>query len=249
MKASYSTDDITFKKWGVWVDRILGELQGMLLMRRVLREFVEICESNPTELSLLIWWIKAVYGQSIMISIRRQTDNDNRVISLYRLLGEMMRNPSVFSREAFLERCLPPKRALARRRRSFQEHKQRVTDFYDEVAGVGQNRLDRHRLKSQRAELSAKAGKVKQFATLAVAHSEVNIPDQISINDIDDVLDMMKRIVSEYRFLLFGDDPLNLLFKGVPPDIEPSVSAELSDWKKAFVRALRSASASTRSTV
>lgn len=87
-------------KWENWIEIIHKDIETILVDREIYKQYLQIVKRNikiqtPSDFHN---WIRKNYASSIVVGIRRQLENDRKVISLIRLLTEIEAHNSLLTR-------------------------------------------------------------------------------------------------------------------------------------------------------
>ena len=99
------SEDEVWKRWNERMTRVRDELHHVFSTRKKFRDVTSLFETN-SELKAIggdVWdWLFRMWARDIVISIRRELDNDVNTVCLGRLLDEMAQRPKVITRRRFL---------------------------------------------------------------------------------------------------------------------------------------------------
>ena len=186
------TDDERFEKWGEWILVIHEDVENAILNRHIRQEVAAIINANPRiqRPSAFYEWMAAIYSDSGLMAVRRQLDRDKQSISLARLLGEIVANPHVLSRERFISRYPP-------------EFQKGAHDTFDRYVASGANHINPAIVQTELDNLYKKTQDVERCGTKRVAHFDRKGPKNIpTFQELDDALEFIHELRVKYFFLL-----------------------------------------------
>lgn len=195
------TDHETFKRWGGTIMTIHASIEDAVLRRKIFRETVKVVNANPNiQRESAFWdWMGAAHVESMLMTIRRQVDQDRRSVSLHNLLTEIRDYPQALSRQNVLA-MLPP------------EVHQFGNARFDLFVGEGCAHADTKVIADDLAALGRQTEVVRRYANKRVAHYDERGPTTIpTFEDLDDALDVIlglfRRYLAVLRCLDFAGDP------------------------------------------
>ena len=148
-------------------------------------------------------FLEDTYGAFIAIGIRRQI-KPQKGGSLVGLLEDIRENPSVMSRERFVELYRTDMQSGASR------------TFDERFSGSCTNHIDPAIVQRDLDELEAHTCKVEKYADKCVAHTDKQVPPIPTFAELDPPIDCLKKLVIKYVFLLKAECLTNNF---VPPFI------------------------------
>lgn len=85
--------------WEQWLDDIHADIQQSLFMRYIWKDLQALMNDEPNTRTPPIFdkWMRLLYSSTLPILVRRQVDERNDVISLARLLSDILNHPGVLS--------------------------------------------------------------------------------------------------------------------------------------------------------
>lgn len=199
-------------KWQRWQEQIENDVVYLLASRKIYKSYGEIVNNNSSVQSdgaLFHGWIKDNYVTFVAMSIRRQLDVDKDVISLSRLLADIVSNPESLSRKW---------------------HDSLYSGFvvsgfgdqmFNESAGTG-DYIDLAIVEKDLSELKTAGENIKSLADRSIAHKTVKKKPQLTFDDVDKCIETIKVITAKYRLLLTA--------KG--GELEPT----MADWQNIFTQ-------------
>ena len=139
---------------------------------------------------------------SAAVAVRRQADNDDRAVSLRRLLEELKAYPDLFSRAyhtgLYASGSFP---------RDYHD------SCYDRFVGEGRTNLDTNVIQNEIDTLIAKTDAIEHYVDRRVAHydrREITQP-RPTFNDLDDCLKYLEQLVKRYELIMKASSVSNLL--------------------------------------
>ena len=116
------TNSETLAKWRDWIERIRADVDTLYFDRCMFQNVVDIVNANKQldTQSLFFGFFERIYGDSIVMGIRRQLKDDSDSISLARLLREVKEQPNLVTRSDFY--------------RTYSDRSTRVTESINRVA-------------------------------------------------------------------------------------------------------------------
>src|SRR5437762_1256661 len=90
--------------WNDWcgdIERIYKDSTELFWLRRQFREIAEMYEGNARlqETGSNLWlWLRGCYASTVLMRLRRETDDQGNAVSLPRLLWEIEQRPEVITR-------------------------------------------------------------------------------------------------------------------------------------------------------
>jgi hypothetical protein len=188
---------------------ITKELRSLRRGSLIFWEVQKILEANPAALchSLFNEWMKVNYGSATASGIRRQTDKDNRTISLNRLLTRikagLASRPDILSRESFKANYHP----------LLQDTGQR--DF-DRLVRAGAARVEPDYIDRDLNTLAQVTEGIKDFVDGRIAHRDAREIPNPKLGELDKCLDSLAEMTGRYSHLLTG--ARTSLTVQLPPD-------------------------------
>lgn len=212
--------DQKFEKWEKWLEKdIYKDFAEVFFNRHIFWEVQAIIKNNPNLETYKPNWFNVFLGQAYfdyaVSAIRRQIKPHKDSISFVGLLEEMIRTPSVLSRERFVERFVhlhPAGEKCAK-------------DLFDKkFAGKCTDHIDPVIVCQDLCKLKALSETVENFADDRVSHlgkrKSIEIP---TFNALDSCIDCLSELIRKYY----------LLVKAV--DLGGDLSVDFTDdWKGIF---------------
>ena len=185
------------QKWKEWIDKTCHDLGDLLISQDILKEVSQIVASNEQiESSPFFFnWIQDNYVDSVVIGIGRLNDHDNRAISLYNLIKEVIENPEVITRDYFVSRY-----------EEWLQEKGMADRDFNNFAEVNENFISKKKLQPDLMFLDDKTKLIKGFRNQWVAHLDRNRPlKQLAThNDVENSLSALDGIFRKYYMLIDG---------------------------------------------
>lgn len=190
-----------FTRWGNAIMTIHASVEDAVLRRKIFRETVKIVNANPyTHRESAFWdWMGAAHVESMVMAIRRQTDQNARSVSLHNLLAEIRDHPQALSRQNVLAMLSPEVRPFGSAR-------------FDLFIGPSAAHVDPQVVAAELAALDQQTDVVRRYANKRVAHHDERGPTTIpTFTDLDDALDVIVGLFTRYLAVLqcleFAGDP------------------------------------------
>ena len=208
-----------FEKWEKWLGTIYKDFAEVFFNRHIFWEVQAIIRSNPKIENYKPNWFNVFLGQAYFdyaaSAIRRQIKHQKDSFSLRGLLEDILRTPSVLSREQFVERFIYLHPA----------EKKYANDLFDEkFAGKCAEHVDPVIVCQDLNKLKGLAKTVEDFADKRVSHRDKREPiDKPTFNALNDCIDCLAELIQKYY----------LLVKAV--DLGDNLSIDFTDdWKGIF---------------
>ena len=197
--------DQKFEKWDRWICTIYKDVVKLVEHQQIFGKVQDIIKANleiqkPNE---FYRFLEDTYGAFIAIGIRRQI-KPQKGGSLVGLLEDIRENPSVMSRERFVELYRTDMQSGASR------------TFDERFSGSCTNHIDPAIVQRDLDELEAHTCKVEKYADKCVAHTDKQVPPIPTFAELDPPIDCLKKLVIKYVFLLKAECLTNNF---VPPFI------------------------------
>ncbi len=197
--------DALFAEWQADIERIKQDTHELFSLRQTFRDLREIFIRNRQlqEDGGYLWdWMRVNYAASVLIRLRRELDTQNNVISLRKLLDEIVRRPDVITRGR-------RKKALG-----FDQLDGLLAQLLDREFTenwVGDNRqpgdddsIDPAVVSRDIEELEKAAERVAAVANSSVAHRTRREIEDAQVRDVDDAMAAIERFLKKYYALLCG---------------------------------------------
>lgn len=183
------------KKWKDWIEIIDIELGTLLRSKDIVDEIRRIAAINNRIKKPMFFynWLVDNYVDSISMAIRRLDDHDEKSISLYRLIKNVLDNPKVIDRNYFVSQYP----------RELQDDGNADADF-DTFAEGGEQTISLDRFNDDPRQLKKEAKCIRDFADMRIAHydrrrEELDIPTH---KDVGIALQKIDELFCKYKFLV-----------------------------------------------
>ena len=158
---------ITQSGWARWCSRfdaLRDEVLGLHHSRRVWRAVRVMIETNPDvhRSGIAEHWLTECYSVAQLSAVRRQVDRRKDVVSLWRLLDELARKPTMATRSWFA--------AELQSRPESAPYATRLSAEFDTFAGTGASTVDKRTAEADRDRLWTAAEAAKLVVDQSVAH-------------------------------------------------------------------------------
>ena len=190
-----NADPQKIDKWKRWVEQIESDLVHLLGSRQVYKSYGEIVRGNETVLKggpAFHNWITDNYVTFVAMSIRRQTDTDNDVISLARLISDIRDNPESLRRDWHISFY---------KNMAFGVGNSVGNDTFTKNAGTG-DYMDASIAQNDLDNLMTISQKVGKLANRKIAHKTTKAIPQLTFDDVDECIEGIKEIAQKYILLL-----------------------------------------------
>jgi hypothetical protein len=206
-------EDALYEKWKGWIERIYNETITLFSYRSFYRAVSEITQNNGNiPASSFFDALGAWYATTQSVAVRRQTDLDDRSVSVARLLTNMAANPNVMTR--------------SRHNSMYDDEghwQRRANATFDKYAGEGADTIAPERYQADLDEFQTIAQPIKDYVDRMVAHNDQReLTDLPTYEDLNAAIDLLEWLLNKYMVLLKAT--------GVP-SADPVHQA---DWKAAF---------------
>lgn len=198
--------DQKFEKWEKWLGTIYNDFVELFFNRSIFWEVQAIIRNNPKLENYKPNWFNVFLGQTYfdyaVSAIRRQIKHQKDSFSLAGLLEDIIRAPSVLSRERFVE-CFVY---------LYPGTKKKANDLFDEkFAEECTDHIDPVPVCQDLCKLKTLSRTVEDFADKRVAHRDKREPiDDPTFNALNDCIDCLAELIQKYYFLIkvvdLGDD-------------------------------------------
>jgi hypothetical protein len=199
-----ASEDEMFARWQEWVPKINMSVVRLWYQHEVWQQTRDLLTREHQRYGgdgIFLRAFSKMYVDSQAVALRRLADPGRGVVSFGRLLTQMHKNPSVLSRERFLQTC-------EERAPEWSEDLARYqNEIYDRYAGSGEDELDRSLLERDLAQLYRDASRVVQFANKTVAHLDRRpFEDEVTYGELARVVDNLTALWRRYYWLITGAD-------------------------------------------
>jgi hypothetical protein len=203
--------DALRERWIAMIDRIHDELTDLLWQREQIRMIGKMIDDN-SQLQQndkpFLWSARRWYMVFAAMAVRRQTDLNEKAVSLKKVLSEIRDNPACITRQVLVDH--------------FRAVYPRADEVFENtiVDGVWNNWCDAYgRLNSERIvadldKLDQESKSVLAFASSTLAHTSkkaIGKDFNLTFNDLDAVIDHLARLAIAYGSLLTGRSSSTLL--------------------------------------
>jgi hypothetical protein len=213
--------DETFEKWVRWVERIEREVLMLGVRRTIWRGTVEMVEANRIDDRMFLTVLTGLYVDAQAMSVRRQADAGDDVVSMRRLLGQIMEHPSVITRERLAERAWA---RMEPQGFSRAEAEALALSNFDEWTANGKT-IDPAIVRAHIDELEDDARKVVDYANRVIAHLDRRgWTEGLTFAELHQTITAIGELQAAYYLLLTGKG------KGVGR-IAPAIQG---DWRAPF---------------
>lgn len=211
---------ITQSGWVRWCSRfdaLRDEVLGLHHSRRVWREVRFMIETNPDvhRSGIAEHWLTQCYSVAQLSAVRRQVDRRKDVLSLWRLLDELARKPTMVTRSWFA--------AELQSRPVSAPYVASLSAEFDKFAGHGGAILDRRTAEADRDRLWSVAEAAKLVVDQSVAHlTEVTGAMHsgtalITWGELDTAINTVGELYKKYYGLRYPGQVLGNLEPDLPP--------------------------------
>jgi hypothetical protein len=206
------------EKWRAWVAIVGGDVLNLHQSRQLFYEVTRLFQRNDAELIRgPFWrWIAGNYAWSIAMGIRRQTDLDEDVVSMARLIDDIASHPDSLTRRWFVEQWVAnaPGRLAA----------ERANAIFDQHAPRGAPHVQAETIRLDLEHLREDGRRVREVVNRRFAHNSLReAPDDVTMGEVNEALNS---IGERYRVYV------RLLTQQTPVDLNPPLPA---DWNSPFV--------------
>lgn len=190
--------DARWNRWGAELERIIREVYTANHFRNLWRGLIEITQATELPPSAIFDAFGVWYATTQTAAVRRQLDRRKDVVSLWRLLDNIARNPGTATRE----RHVALWRTDDERDFAVAAFKERGHENFDRFSG-GRHRdtIDAALVRDDLKTLSALGGVVERYVNEAIAANERarQVPTYAELNA---AIDEIGRLVTKYASLL-----------------------------------------------
>lgn len=207
--------DNRFEKWKEWLDVILSEIEDLSWDRYIFREVRDMIRNNPKiqKPSYFYEFLGNLYGERVLMVVRRHVKTKGNSISFARLLEEICETPQFLSRTRF----------VALYKGGPSEHL--ANEHFEEFGGKRGSHVYPKRVESDLETLKGKLRKCEDYADKRIAHRDKRPPKRIpTFADLDNCIDFLVKLVDKYH----------RLFRGRSIDPILPVGQSSHDWKAIF---------------
>lgn len=199
--------DERFAAWVEWARRLVKEIGDAHVERAIWREMTDQLDTRlPDSVGFRNHYAR-LYADAQAMAVRRLVDKGRDTQSLTRLLVEIQLHRDVLTRNRYVGMHTP-------------EEEERTARLFDDLFGLGSDRVSDHVLDEDIATLDAVAGPVARWATSMVAHM-LDRPAHTTYGEIHTALETISEVLRRYYILLTATDI----------DLVPSIAG---DWRRPF---------------
>jgi len=197
-------------KWDNWAKQVKLHVTDLLVKGHIFWEIQEIIKANPRiqKPSSFYEWMANCYATDAVIGIRRQLDTDKRSISLMNLLTDIIRAPTVLSREQYVASYLEqphPDDA-----RPYIESA--ANRYFDKFAGPGKSHVDPSIIRADLDRLLGHSKNLERYANKRIAHFNRGSFKLVPTHkEVKNCLDLIEELTKKYLLLIQGAAPKTLL--------------------------------------
>ena len=203
-----------------WTERIVNQVVNMYHRRVVYESMLEMLqEQNHPDAGLFFETYNGQYIEAQSMAIRRQAAEDDRTVSLRRLLGQLDRHRAFITREWYHDRMLRPS----------EDHEDwRGDEFHQYIADnrfdvftkrAGNSKLWRKPILDDIKSLVAASEKVIDYANTNVAHLQIGDPSTVTYDEFNDAINDLGALTQRYYVFVHGS---------TVPSMTPAVQG---DWR------------------
>jgi hypothetical protein len=189
-------DQLQFQKLDGDLGRIYGEIRSLRVNQHIFWEVQEMIRNNPNlhKPSSFYGWMGNMYAAAMSAAVRRLVDRRRDTVSFVRLLEQVKREPSLFSRGSYKSRFASPDWPP-----NFLDRD------YDGLIGTGRQHPDPSAIDKEIQELQARTTTLKDFVDAHVAHlaaEPTKAPPKFQ--ELDDAIDCLEALLKRYIHLFRG---------------------------------------------
>jgi HEPN superfamily AbiU2-like protein len=153
-------------------------------MQKILRENPKL-DQFPGDFN---YYVKGWYETSMALAIRRQAEDDKRVVSFRQLLEEIKNHPTAISRDRYKQNFVDSR---------FSED--RADKVFNRLVGEGRQHIDPAAVQSEIDELVKRSIKIKEYVDRQIAHRDKKVVSAVpNHNDIDEALNYLGELLTRY---------------------------------------------------
>jgi len=145
------------------LERVQHEIFAIGFVDDVFWQLAAIARENPAveDPNDFLHWTFLTYVDSMVIRLRRLADRTKKSLSLWRVLEQLKSHRAELTRDRFREQCSPLVSPFA-------------DEWFDDLAGKGQNAVPEQRITGQQWRLQAALRSVEKYADKFVAHTDLD---------------------------------------------------------------------------
>lgn len=195
-RAATNADDARWKRWIEHLDRIIQETYRTHHYRQLYRGLAEITQAANLPASTIFDAFGIWYATTQTLSVRRQLDRTRGTVSLWRLLDEIARHPTIASRERHVAVWLDEGADPLLEREAHAN--------FDRFAGQrNRDHIDVALVRSDLRELEEIGRVAERYANEAVAHTSVDPKRTVlTYAELNAAIDHIGDVVKKYASLL-----------------------------------------------
>ncbi len=201
-------------KWLRWLKELDIGIYELLYSKYLYNEVRQIIQSNPKIQTdgYFYEWLSIAYSKSASINVRKMIDTRSDVISLGRLLTEIIYNPDVINFERFESYSTADYDGKNEVELMFLEsRKKQARKEYEEFSGDCFPNIDPQIVRHDLDSLKSKCEPIKKYVDKLVAHRDKSIFRNIpTYNDLDNAIESIYVYYKKYTHLI----------RGIPYDID-----------------------------
>lgn len=231
-REAVNIDDLLVEWETVWLKNVAHQIHGLYHRRQLHDEFLAMLDNQDhPDTGIFRDSYHLMYIEAQVMVIRRQSDNDNRTLSLRRLIGQLERHRQRFTRDWYVRRWVgdrdpesPDKLERLDARFHLKAANEAFDRFTDEPGGA---QLGGRGLQEDRERLLAMTDSVVRYANAVVAHAERE-PNNVAVtySDFHHALEHLGAMLRRYYLLVN---------QGGLVTATPTIQG---DWKGPFRKAL-----------
>lgn len=192
-----------YNKWSDWVKQLRTQVHDLYFHRAIWQEMHHQLDTRSTHETTFSDHYSQLYVHHQASTIRRLVDSDTDVVSLTRLLGEVLHHPEIMTRERHLANWQTPAGEGA----PDSSLERRGNEVFDRFADTADQNVSSDRIAEDLAEWKLRCAPIKRFVNKVIAHSVELREEQIpfaTYKDLDDTVDTVGNLIMKYTQLFFG---------------------------------------------
>lgn len=186
----------------VWLATLTSQVIRLKDHQRIWNEVQDIVRANPRLQipSTFYEWMNDMYVSGIAMAIRRQTDDDSRSVSFFRLLKLVKGNPSLVSRQRY--RKLFGGTSVLERLKQLGGAKSYIDGAYDNMVGEGKLQPTPDDIQADIDTLLAATDRIVLLADKVVAHHDATKPTELpTFAEVEAAISELERLTQKYNQL------------------------------------------------
>jgi len=182
-------------EWIKWMNIIHKDTESILINKDIHSRYLEIIKANKDIQSPSDFheWTIRNYGSYVVMAIRRQLDSDNDVISLKRLLIELVKSPQFLTKHWFRSLYSSPTNNLPIPMESFADG-----DFENYAGNM--EHFDPAFAEADLTKLETLGKSITRYVNKQIAH-RTKVEATLTFSEINQFLDEFETIVKKYILL------------------------------------------------